>query len=68
MAAPGKRERSPYEGASIVFGAVIVLFGLWGAIKTLAVGDGAGSAGFIISAIFVLLGAGRIYLGLRAGG
>ena len=54
-----------YEAASIVFGAVIVVFGLWGAIATLASGDGPGSAAFIISVVFVLLGAGRVYLGLR---
>ncbi len=54
-----------YEAASIVFGAVIVVFGLWGAIETLASGDGPGSAAFIISVVFVLLGAGRVYLGLR---
>jgi len=54
-----------YEAASVVFGAVIVVFGLWGAIETLASGDGPGSAAFIISVVFVLLGAGRVYLGLR---
>jgi hypothetical protein len=64
----GRRERSPYEGATILFGALIVLFGLWGAIDTLAGGDGPGSAAFIISVVFVLLGAGRVYLGLRTPG
>jgi hypothetical protein len=54
-----------YESASVVFGAVIVAFGLWGAIETLASGDGPGSAAFIISAVFVMLGVGRVYLGLR---
>jgi len=49
----------------VVFGAVIVVFGLWGAIETLASGEGPGSAAFIISAVFVLLGGGRVYLGLR---
>lgn len=68
MAEPrNSRERSVYEGASIVFGAVILLFGLWGALETLASGEGPGSAAFIISSAFVLLGAGRVLLGLRAG-
>lgn len=62
----GRRERTPYEGASVVFGAIIVIFGLWAAIKTLSRGEGAGSPEFVISAVFVLLGAGRVYLGLRA--
>lgn len=58
-------DRTPYEAASIVFGAVIVVFGVWGAAKTLATGGGIGSAEFLISCLFVLLGAGRVGLGLR---
>lgn len=60
-----RRERSVYEAASVVFGTVIVVFGIWGATETLLSGDGPGSAAFIISVVFVLLGAGRVYLGLR---
>jgi hypothetical protein len=58
-------QRGVYEAASIGFGAVIVAFGAWGAIETLASGEGPGSAAFVISIVFVLLGAGRVYLGLR---
>lgn len=65
---PKRRERTPYEGASIVFGAVIVIFGLWGGIKTLVDGPGAASGAFVICVVFVLLGVGRVYLGLRAPG
>lgn len=61
-----RRKRTPYEGASIVFGAVIVLFGIWGGIETLVDGPGAASGAFVICVVFVLLGAGRVYLGLRA--
>jgi hypothetical protein len=61
-----RRERTPYEGASVVFGAVIVLFGIWGGIETLVDGPGAASGAFVICVVFVLLGAGRVYLGLRA--
>lgn len=61
------RERSAYQGASIVFGAIIVVFAAWGAIASLAGGGGVTSAGFIISVVFLLLGAGRVYLGLRPG-
>jgi hypothetical protein len=60
-----QRERTPFEGASIVFGALIAGFGLWAAIESLADGEGPGSAAFIISVAFVLLGSGRVYLGLR---
>ena len=48
----------------MVFGAIIVIFGLWGAIAT--IGGGLGSAGFLISVLFFLLGAGRLYMGLPA--
>ena len=60
-----RASRTPYEAASIVFGAIIVVFGVWGAVKTLTNGDGPGSAEFVISCVFVLLGVGRVWLGLR---
>lgn len=68
MSDPPKRGRTPYEAASVVFGAIIVIFGLWGAIKTLANGEGPGSAAFLISCVLALLGAGRVWLGLRPRG
>lgn len=57
------RERDVFEIASMVFGAVIAIFGLWGAIAT--IGGGIGSAGFVISVIFTLLGLGRLYFGFH---
>ncbi len=54
-----------YAAASVVFGSVIMIFGLWAAIKILATGEGAGSIEFVISVVFVLLGGGRVYWGLR---
>jgi len=57
------RERDTFEVASMVFGAIIAFFGLWGAIAT--IGGGLGSAGFVISVIFFLLGVGRLYMGFR---
>lgn len=63
---PQRRERTPYDGASIVFGAIIAFFGLWGALETLSRGEGPGSTAFIISVVFVLLGAGRVLLALRS--
>ena len=64
---PSRGERGPYEAASIVFGAIIMIFGIWGATKTLVNGDGPGSGAFIISCVFTLLGAGRVWLGWRTG-
>ncbi len=63
-----RRERTAYEGASIVFGTVIVIFGLWGGVETLVDGPGAASGAFVICVVFVLLGAGRVWLGLRPPG
>jgi hypothetical protein len=58
-------ERSIYEVASVVFGAIIVGFAVWGGIKVVVDGDGVGSGAFVICVVFALLGAGRIYLGLK---
>jgi len=63
LASKQPRERDVFEVASMVFGAIIAFFGLWGAIAT--IGGGIGSAGFVISVIFFLLGAGRLYMGFR---
>lgn len=65
--APDRRHRTPYEGASIVFASVIILFALIGIVKTLLDGEGPGSSGFLIGLLFLALGAGRLYLGLRGG-
>ncbi len=65
---PERGERSIFEMASVVFGAVIAGFGAWGAIETVASGEGAASAAFVVSIAFVLLGSGRVYLGLRTRG
>ena len=68
MAEPGRRaERSPYQGASIFFAGVVILFALAGLAKTLLSGEGVGSAGFLICLLFLALGLGRLYLGLRRG-
>ncbi len=47
----------------MVFGGLIAFFGAWGAIAT--VGGGIGSAGFVVSMIFVALGLGRLYYGFH---
>lgn len=60
-----KPDRTAYQGASIVFGVVAVIFGLWGALASLGDDGGPGSPGFIISVVFVVLGVGRVYLGYR---
>lgn len=57
--------RTAYQGASIAFGAVALLFGAWGALDSLFAGDAVDTAGLVISLVFVLLGGGRVYLGLR---
>ena len=64
---PPKRERSLYEISSAFFAGCVILFAVAGIAVTLTNGDGPGSAGFIISVVFLLLGAGRLYLGLVRG-
>jgi hypothetical protein len=62
-----KRERTLYEIASSFFAALVIVFAVAG---MLAVGfgpDGPASAEFAICALFLLLGAGRLWLGLRRG-
>ncbi len=64
---PGKRERTLYEISSAFFAGCVIVFALAGIAITLTNGDGPGSAGFIISVVFLLLGLGRLYLGLVRG-
>lgn len=62
-----KRERTLYEISSAFFAGCVILFAVAGIAVTLANGDGPGSTGFLISVVFLLLGAGRLYLGLVRG-
>ena len=59
---PGKRERTLYEISSAFFAGCVIVFAVAGIAITLSNGDGPGSAGFIISVVFLLLGLGRLYL------
>ena len=61
----GPEERSVYEVASVVFGAIVVGFAVWAGIEVAVDGDGVASGAFVICVVFALLGAGRVYLGLR---
>jgi hypothetical protein len=58
-------EPSIYERASVVFGAIIVGFAVWAGIEVVVDGDGVTSGAFLICVVFALLGAGRVYLGLK---
>lgn len=60
-----KRERSLYEIASSFFAVVVILFALAGIVATLSGDEGAASAPFLICVLFLVLGIGRLYLGLR---
>lgn len=63
-----KRERSLYEISSSFFAAVVILFAAVGMVVTGFGEDGFGSAGFLVCSAFLLLGFGRLYLGLKRGG
>ena len=64
MARPAPDE--VYRGATRVFATIIVGFGIAIVVVTLANGGGVGAAGLWLGLAFVALGAGRLYLALRA--
>jgi len=61
------RDRSLYEIASIFFAAVVILFAVTGMLVVGLGDDGPDSAGFLVCTLFLLLGLGRLYLGMRRG-
>jgi len=63
MAAPDE----VYRAVTRLFAVVILGFGLAILVVTLANGGGPLSLGFLLGLVFVGLGAGRLYLSLRAG-
>jgi hypothetical protein len=67
-ASPPKRERTLYEISSSFFAAVVILFALAGLVVTGFGDDGPGSAAFVICLVFLALGLGRLYLGMRRSG
>lgn len=57
-----------YRGATRLFAAVIIGFGVAILVVTLSNGGGPGSVGVWLGLLFVALGCGRFYLSLRARG
>ena len=55
-----------YRGATRIFAAIILGFGLTIIVVTLANGGGVASSGIWLGLIFTGLGAGRLYLALRS--
>jgi hypothetical protein len=64
MAAPAPDE--VYRGVTRLFAIVIAGFGAAILVVTLANGGGPLSTGFVLGLLFLGLGAGRLYLSLRA--
>jgi len=64
---PPKRERTLYEISSSFFAVCVIAFALGGMFVAATGDEGIGSAGFVICAVFLFLGAGRLYLGLVRG-
>jgi hypothetical protein len=62
-----KRERTLYEIASSFFAALVIVFALVGMLVVGLGADGPGSPEFGICVLFLLLGAGRLWVGLRRG-
>jgi hypothetical protein len=62
-----KRERTLYEISSSFFAALVIVFAVAGMLVVGFGDDGPGSPEFAICVLFLLLGAGRLWLGLRRG-
>ena len=64
---PRKRERSLSEIASSFFAVCVIVFAIAGMLAAAFGDEGVASAGFAICALFLVLGIGRLYLGLVRG-
>jgi len=62
-----KRERTLYEIASGFFAVVVIAFAVAGLLAVGFGGPGPASPEFAICALFLLLGLGRLWLGLKRG-
>ncbi len=62
-----KRQRTLYEISSSFFAGCVIVFALGGMVAAATGDEGFGSAGFVICTVFLLLGLGRLYLGLVRG-
>jgi hypothetical protein len=62
-----KRERTLYEISTSFFAVLVILFAVAGMLVVGFGADGPGSPEFAICVLFLLLGAGRLWLGLRRG-
>lgn len=60
-----KRERTLYEISSSFFAALVIVFAVAGLVVVGAGDAGPWSPEFAICALFLLLGAGRLWLGLK---
>jgi hypothetical protein len=63
---PGPAADEAYRGATRVFAAIILAFGVLIVAVTLANGGGVAATGIWIGLLFCALGAGRLYLSLRS--
>lgn len=68
MSPEPKRERTLYEISSSFFAVVVIGFAIAGLLVTGLGDEGPGSMAFAICGLFLLLGVGRLWLGLRRGG
>jgi hypothetical protein len=64
---PPKRERTLYEISSSFFAVLVIVFAVAGLIVVGFGEAGPGSGEFVVCLLFLLLGAGRLWLGLKRG-
>ena len=59
------RRRQLYSSSTRVFSIAMIVIGIVLIVRTLAAGGGAIATGVVLGLLFVLAGAGRLYLQLR---
>ncbi len=65
---PPRRERTLYEISSSFFAVIVILFAVAGLVATGFGDEGPGSIVFAICVLFLVIGIGRLWLGLRRPG
>lgn len=58
----------PRVTATRVLSALMIVIGVALVVRTLAAGGGAGAVGIVLGVLFVLAGAGRLWVASRSGG
>ena len=59
---PPARSRSAHRSATLLLSSLMLVLGMAIVVRTIAAGGGPGSIGLILGVLFVIAGAGRLYV------